>query len=363
MQRQKAYIHIYEQIKNGIVSGAYPYGSKIPSKRNCARENDVSLITVEHAYELLTEEGYIESKQRSGYIVTYTEGDGFVGNSPVSGETHKKPEEYSYIADYQYTYPETQFPFGVIARAMRKVINDYSEDLMVRSPQGGCPELRQSLAMYLERNRGFRVRPEQIIIGAGSEYLYGLIVELLGNNKIYGVEQPSYKKIEQVYTSRGVIIEHLPLGGDGIASEALAYSNADILHVTPYRSYPTGVTASASKRREYLTWAKGEGRVIIEDDFESEVTPLRKPEETLFALSKGESVIYVNTFSRTISPSMRVGYMVLPESLLDVYMDKLSFYSCTVPLFEQLLIAQLISAGDFERHINRLRREKRNQNK
>ena len=308
----------------------------------------------------MLEEGYIESRERSGYIVSYIESDGFAASAVDS--------DFSYIQSIpsdidgsQYTYPDTSFPFGVVSKAMRKVINDYSEELLVRSPQGGCSELRDALAKYLERNRGFRVRPEQIIIGAGSEYLYGLIVELLGTNKIYGVETPSYKKIEQVYNSRGVILEHLPLGSDGITNEALSYSNADVLHVTPYRSYPTGVTASASKRRDYIRWASKEGRIIIEDDFESEVTPLRKAEETLFASNNGERIIYVNTFSRTIAPSIRVGYMVLPESLLSEFNRKLGFYSCTVPLFEQLLIAQLITSGDFERHINRLRRKKRNE--
>lgn len=358
MKREKAYIKLYEQVKNGIISGAYKYGSKIPSKRICAQENGVSLITVEHAYELLAEEGYIETRERSGYIVCYSESDGFAASAPR--ETSLR-EDVQYNSSEQYVYPETGFPFGIVAKAMRKIISDYSEDLLMRSPQGGCPELREAIARYLERNRDFRVRAEQIIIGAGSEYLYGLIVELFGTNQVYGVENPSYKKIEQVYNSRGVIVDHLPLGKDGISTEALINTNADILHVTPYRSYPTGVTASASKRREYLKWVQDKGRYIIEDDFESEITPLRKPEETLFTANHGEKIIYVNTFSRTIAPSIRVGYMVLPDSLLCTFKEKLGFYSCTVPLFEQLLIAHLINNGDFERQINRLRREKRNQ--
>lgn len=358
MKSEKVYLKIYDQIKAGIISGAYQYGTKIPSKRNCAVTNGVSIITVEHAYELLIQEGYIEPRERSGYIVSFRESDGFAAS--VSKEPQPMPLVHEEVS---YAYPETQFPYGVIAKAMRKIISDYDEAILMRSPEGGSPELRNELAKYLERNRGFRVNPEQIIIGAGSEYLYGLIVELLGNNKIYGVESPSYKKIEQVYNSRGVIIEHLSLGHDGISSDAINNSNADILHVTPYRSYPTGVTASASKRREYISWAQKGDRYIIEDDFESEVTSLRKPEETLFATSNGEKVIYVNTFSRTISPALRVGYMVLPKNLLKLYERKLGFYSCTVPLFEQLLIARLIANGDFERHINRLRREKRNQEK
>ena len=196
------------------------------------------------------------------------------------------------------------------------------------------------------------------MIGSGAEYLYGLIVQLLGRDKVYAVENPSYEKIHEVYKANGAKIDLLNLGRDGILTSELKRTKANVLHVTPFSSFPSGVTASASKRAEYIQWAKERDGIIIEDDFESEFTVSKKSEDTLFSLSQ-ESIIYMNTFTKTIAPSMRVGYMVLPEKMVDVFLDKIGFYSCTVPLFEQYLIAELINNGDFERHINKVRRKRR----
>ena len=193
----------------------------------------------------------------------------------------------------------------------------------------------------------------------GKKWLADTAVELLGSRRVYGIEAPSYQKIEQVYRSRGVQVDYCPLGKDGILSEALRNTSASVLHITPFRSFPSGVTATASKRREYLRWADDPDRYIVEDDYESEFSLLRKPEETLFAGSVRQNVIYLNTFSRTVSPSFRVGYMVLPRALLPVFELRVGFYSCTVPAFEQYVLAELISGGEFERHINRIRRSER----
>ena len=242
---------------------------------------------------------------------------------------------------------------------MRNVISDFGEAILEKSQNKGCYELRLAIKHYLSKNRGIHVDVEQIVIGSGAEYLYGLIIELLGRNKIYGIESPSYKKIEQVYRSSEVSYEALKLSNDGIDSIALANTKSNVLHTTPYRSYPTGVTASASKRHEYIRWSNVDGRYIIEDDFESEFSVSTKPEDTLFALSSKDNVIYLNTFSKTISPSLRVGYMVLPKKLINDFDERLGFYSCTVPSFEQYVIARLLQNGDFERHINKVRRNKR----
>ena len=153
--------------------------------------------------------------------------------------------------------------------------------------------------------------------------------------------------------------ELLPLGQDGIESRALTASEADVLHITPYRSFPSGVTASVSKRHEYLRWASGAGRYIVEDDFESEFSLSGKPWETIFSHSRGDNVIYLNSFSKTISPALRVAYMVLPVHLVEEFRHRLGFYSCTVPTFEQFVLTYLLSDGDFERHIHRVRRQKR----
>ena len=346
-----AYLALYETLREEILSGVRPLGSRLPSRRVLARDHGVSAVTAEHSIELLCEEGYAESRPRSGYYVIYREGDSF---SPPEQADALRLRRSASAPD------RDMFPFPTLAKVMRRVLTEYGEEILVRPPNCGCPELRESLRSYLARNRGIRVQADQIIIGAGAEYLYGLVVELLGRNRIYGLESPSYRKIEQVYRSRGVEVAFCPLGKDGILSGALKATPASVLHVTPFRSFPSGVTATASKRREYLRWASDEpDRYIVEDDYESEFSLLRKPEETLFAGSSRRNVIYLNTFSRTVSPSFRVGYMVLPRSLLPVFELRVGFYSCTVPAFEQYVLSELISGGEFERHINRIRRSER----
>ncbi|MCQ2565483.1 MAG: PLP-dependent aminotransferase family protein [Clostridia bacterium] len=359
--KKTKYLKLYEDLRKDIVNGVYPYGSRLPSKRLLAEKEDISLVSVEHAYEILCDEGYAESRQRSGYFVCYREQDGFVA---VGGPEKELDQLYRNISVSESSEPTDlaeieDFPFSVYARAMRKVLTEYGENILVKSPGSGCMQLRDAISRYLARSRGITAPPERIVIGSGAEYLYGLLVQTIGRDKLYAIEKPSYEKIEQIYSANGVKCQLLALGSDGIISSELAASSADVLHITPYRSFPSGVTASASKRREYLRWARNNGRYIVEDDFGSEFTTSTKPEETVFALSQDDNVIYLNTFSKTIAPSIRIGYMVLPEQLLKRFDEKAGFYSCSVPSFEQYVLAEFISGGDFERHINRVRRKLR----
>lgn len=366
---EPAYIQLYKLLVNDIVGGIYEYGSKLPSKRVIAEETGVSVITVEHALTLLNEEGYVESRERSGVIVTYR-GEDFLGdarsnrfrseNNLNKGSDQRQIRSIKSDNDRQ-SGSKGDFPFSVLTKTMRKVMLDYGEKILIKSPNHGCTELRQELCHYLARSRGIMVEPSQVIIGSGAEYLYGLIVQLLGTDRVYAIEDPSYKKIYDVYNALGAKIDRLGMTNEGIASDALLKTKAQILHVTPFNSYPSGVTASISKKLEYIKWAKLRNGVLIEDNYESELTVSRKAEQPLFSMNPEADVVYINTFSRTIAPSMRIGYMVLPESMVELFNEKLGFYSCTVPIFDQYVIAQLLKSGDFERHINRVRRQRRQQ--
>lgn len=348
--KRPIYLQLYRQLRDDIVAEIFPYNKKLPSKRSLAEETGVSTITVEHAYALLCDEGYVEARERSGFFVTFRPSDGFAstgkGARPLPLSQH--PEG---------SYPS--FPLSVLSKTARRVLSDQGELFFEKSPNAGCLALRDALRRYLARNRGIKVTTEQIVIGSGSEHLYGLIAKLLGNDKRYAIEDPSYEKIGQVYQAVGLSYELLPLTSTGIDSYALSACTADVLHTTPFRSYPSGVTATASKRYEYLQWASDKGRYLIEDDVESEFSVSSKPTETLFALSTQDNIIYLNTFSQTVSPSLRVAYMVLPTHLVDTYETKLGFYSCTVSTFLQHILTELIDNGDFERHINRVRRHLR----
>ena len=346
---EKRYLQLYRQMRDDIIAGNYPYNTKLPSKRSLAEKTGVSTITVEHAYALLCDEGYVEAKERSGYVVIFRKNDGFAA---VVDTAAKRP-----VQQEVQSYPD--FPVSVLSRTMRKVLTERGDALLEKAPNCGCWELRDAIRRYLARNRGIQVGVEQIVVGAGSEYLYGLLIELLGRDLVYAIESPSYKKIEQVYRAAEIAYDPLPLTHAGIDSKALSATRAAVLHTTPYRSFPSGVTATASKRYEYVAWAEQGERYIIEDDFESEFSVSTKPAETLFAISGRDNVIYLNTFSKTISPALRTGYMVLPRHLVGQFEEKLGFYSCTVPSFMQAVLAELIDSGDFERHINRVRRKKR----
>lgn len=351
-EKRPAYLQLYNQIRDDIVNDILHYNVKLPSIRSLAEETGVSTVTVEHAYALLCDEGYAEPRERSGFVVCFRKGDCFAASAAPAQKYHEP---------YRQEQNRMDFPLSVLSKTMRRVLTEHGDLLLEKTPNLGCDELREAIRSYLIRNRGITVDVEQIVIGSGSEYLYGLIVELLGRDKTFAIESPSYKKIEQVYKATEIQYELLPLTHTGIDSKALSESRADVLHTTPYRSYPSGVTATASKRHEYVRWAGSGGRYIIEDDFESEFSVSTKPTETLFALSECDNVIYLNTFSKTISPSLRVGYMVLPKHLVNVYKEKLGFYSCTVPTFMQYVLTELINNGDFERHINRVRRSLRKQ--
>ena len=409
--KQPAYMQLYHQIRDDITRGVCPYGMKLPSKRFLAAETGTSVITVQHAYDLLTDEGYIRSRERSGYFVSYRENELFpvapdtstghddltwrdpgknegsmasghasdpndssLGSSnvssssgdgsPDSGNISSDLTDLHEISDIPIRGPiltpeQEQFPFTVLAKTARKVLTEHGEKLLQRSPNSGTMFLREAIAQYLARSRRIIVSPEQIVIGSGSEYLYNLIVQMLGRERTFALEDPSYEKIRLVYEASGVHCEMLPMDREGVKLSALHRTSASVLHVTPFNSYPSGITASASRRAGYIRWASKENRFIIEDDFDSEFSMSAKAEDTLFSLEPQRSVIYMNTFTRTISPAVRVGYMVLPAQLSAALQDTISIYSCTVPVFTQHLLAEVIRSGDFERHINRVRRRRR----
>lgn len=367
----KKYLTVYEKIKKEINDGLYKKGGKLPSKRITADNMGVSVITVEHAYDLLIEEGYIESREKSGYFVVYESGDLFFGGESYLPDIDEKTV-YSESKGNNVTDDDKEFDnlngindagnyisYDIYAKTVRKVLSFYPEEVVAKSPSFGIDRLRTAIRDYLYRSRNIKVGKEQIIIGAGAEYLYSMIARTLGRNLIYGIESPGYTRIKEVYENDGVKTELLKLGKDGIRRSELLKSKAHILHITPYRSYPTGVSASAGKKNEYIQWAADRDGIIIEDDFESEFTPSMKAVDTIFSMDQNGSVIYVNTFTKTISPSIRMAYMLLPLRLLEKFKDKISFYSCPVPTLEQLVVSSLIESGEFERHINRVRRKLR----
>ncbi len=358
------YLHLYKCIKNDILDGILPSGTKLPSKRSFAKNLGISNITVENAYAQLQAEGFIYSIPKKGFYVTE-----LPENMPLTSDGHITSEAGSIMEEeaqckidlVSNMTPPANFPFSIWAKLMREVISEKSGELMKKSPWGGIMELRSAISLHLKQFRNMDVAPEQIITGAGTEYLYTLIIQLLGYNKVYAVENPGYKKVAQIYKSNNVACEYIPVGSSGIVIEELEKRNADVAHISPSHHYPTGIITPVSRRYEILAWAsRKKGRYIIEDDYDSEFRLEGKPVPTLQGIDIMESVIYINTFTKSLAPTIRISYMVLPWKLLKIFYNKLSFYSCTVSNFEQYTLARFINNGYFEKHINRMRNYYRN---
>ena len=349
------YYYLYSAIKEDILSGNLKKNEKLPSKRSLAEHLGISLITVENAYQMLKDEGYIESRERSGYFVTELKTLGKRANATQELNLLEVAKQIDLLEEQT---DKGLFPESVYFKTVRSVLAEYGNELLDKSPNEGCAILRNAIAKYLLRYRGIFAQPEQIIIGSGAEYLYSTIVRMFGNDKIYGLENPSYHQIQAVYEGMGARCELLKMGKEGLLSTELENTRADILHVTPFHSYPSGVTASVKKRQEYLEWAKHKDAIIVEDDFDSEFFMPGKPIETLYMTDDNQSVIYMNTFSKSLSPSIRIGYMILPEKWMEKYKENVGEFSCTVPVLDQYVLAEFIEKGHFEQHLNRVRRHR-----
>lgn len=359
------YEYLYQCIKNDILSGALAPGDRLPSKRSFSRHLNVSAITVENAYGQLLAEGYIYSIPKKGYYIADISAGIPRPALPVSAppKPAAEPEEAPCFADFtsSQTHPDT-FPFSIWTRLMREVIGDDRFALMKNSPSGGIFPLRQAIARHLKEFRGMTVHPEQIIVGAGTEYLYGILIQLLGFQKIYGVEDPGYQKISAIYKSHQVQCRHIPMDRQGIHMGRLHESGADIVHISPSHHFPTGIVTPISRRYELLGWAaEAEGRYIIEDDYDCEFRFMGKPIPSLQSIDVMEKVIYMNTFTKTLASTIRISYMALPAHLMERFHQTMGFYSCTVSNFEQYTLTRFLQDGHFERHINRMRNFYHNQ--
>lgn len=350
LNEKNKYWSLYSAIRDDILSGKIKCGDKLPSKRALAENLSVSVITVQNAYDQLLAEGYINSVERSGYFVAEVNAD-FHGRREVPPAEEKSAR---YSLDLVHGTATELFPFSTWTRLMRKVLADCGEHLLERVPCSGDGELKRAVAAYLYRARGIDVDPRFVVIGAGAEYLYGVIVQLLGRDKIFAVENPGYGKISATYKLNGAECVYLPVGERGIEPADVEKSNADAVHISPSHQFPTGAVMPASERSRLIGWAKSKGGFIIEDDYDSEFRLSGKPLQCAYSLCP-DRVIYMNTFSKSLAPSMRMGYMILPPALYARYLEIFSRSACVVPLFEQKTLAAMLDGGYFERHVSRMK--------
>ena len=347
------YEQLYRALKADILSGALPGGSRLPSGRALAEHLGLSRVTVETAYAQLLAEGYLTSRPRAAYFVEQLTPQEL---PPRVSEPEAQPPE-----------PETAqsrsaqlFPFSVWARLMRGVLLDRRQELLRPAPDAGLSALRQAVAAELYRQRGVHVSPEQVYIGAGAEYFYNLLIQFFGHGRVYALENPGHRKIARVYQANQVAVRPIGMDADGVIPELLEQSGAEVLHISPSHHYPTGTVTPITRRQALMRWLTAQpGRYLIEDDYDSEFRFSGLPIPTIQSMDRSGRVIYMNTFSRTISPSLRISYMILPRTLLPQWQAAMGFYSCTVPSFEQMTLTRFLAEGYFEKHLSRMKKHYR----
>ena len=356
---QPIYKELYQNIRRDILNGTIKTGEKLPSKRTLAQNLGISTITVENAYDQLISEGYLYSELKKGYFVSDIKNlskpnSKAVQKTELNITVNRKP---SYYFDFSSNNVETKnFPFSIWVKLSREVLSEMQDKVLQVSPSSGIEDLRNAIAKHLYSFRGMAVDPNQIIIGAGTENLYEILIKLFGKDKTFCIENPGYTKIRKVYEMNNVECVFANLDEKGINIQELRNSKAQIAHISPNHHFPTGITMPASRRYEILGWAnEKKDRYIIEDDYDSEFRQNGNPIPTLQSIDAFEKVIYMNTFSKSIASTIRISYMVLPEHLANLYYQTLDFYSCPVPTFEQYTLAKFIDEGYFEKHINRMR--------
>ncbi len=356
------YEQLYRLLRADVISGALAGGERLPSKRQLAAHLRVSQITVETAYSQLAAEGYITSIPRSGYFVQAQLAvpaplpHNFAAAQASSCPVPAAEDDCQY--DFRTNTVDTDcFPFATWARLSRHVLSEYAGSLLRAVPPNGVPVLREQIARYLRDFRGIHVPADNILVGAGSEYLIHLVILLLGKDRIYAVENPGYRKLYQILTANGAQIRPLPLDKKGLRADALRESDASVVCLTPSHHFPLGTVMPAARRMELLRWAAdGPDRYIIEDDYDSEFRYASRPIPALGELDRIGRVIYVNTFAKSLAPSLRIGYLVLPDALMARFRQQFSLYSSTVPSFDQYTLAEFMRTGGFERHISRSRK-------
>ncbi|WP_010291285.1 PLP-dependent aminotransferase family protein [Kurthia massiliensis] len=350
------YEQLYEAIKTNIIDGSIPVQTKLPSKRKLAEFLMLSQTTIELAYGQLLAEGYIMSKPRIGFFVEDIATLPYVDKTAAPLEVQQDAPHYD--IDFSPSRIDTAaFPFTAWRRYAKDVIDEQKQSLLLSGAAQGEYALREEIAHYLYQSRGVHCSPAQIVIGSGTEQLIPMIMQILGNGHVYALENPGYQMTHHIIEQYGERSVPIRVDDDGIDIDMLKQSAANIAYVTPSHQFPTGAILSAPRRIQLLQWASAEAnRYIIEDDYDSEFRYIGKPIPSLQSMDHQERVIYLSTFSKSLMPSLRIAYFVLPKTLLARYHELFTYYTCTVPRFEQSILAQFMRDGHFSKHLNRMRK-------
>jgi GntR family transcriptional regulator / MocR family aminotransferase len=350
------YEQIYDQIRVDITNGKLQVGRKLPSKRKLGEFLNVSQTTIELAYGQLTAEGFISSVPRKGFYVQAIEELAYVQPTGRIEET-TEPKSEKIHTDLSPGHIDTEsFPFTQWRKYAKGVIDESSQNLLLLGDPHGDLPLRQEIARYLYHSRGVNCTPEQIIVGSGTEQLMPLVIRILGLDATYAIEDPGYPLTHHVFYHNNRKVYPIEVDQEGMDISMLQDTGATVAYLTPSHQFPTGTVLSAARRTALLNWATShENHFIIEDDYDSEFRYTGRPIPALQGMDKGDNVIYISTFSKSLMPSLRIAYMVLPDVLLKRYKNAFIHYASTVPRLDQHILARFMADGQFSRHLNRMR--------
>lgn len=350
------YEQIYEYIKKEIQTGELPFYNKLPSTRILAKNLQVSRSTVDLAYEQLVSEGYISSIPCKGYFVCQIEGlyQMVQEKEPIQYEVTKEKE----IIEYDFSpngIDFMSFPYNAWRKMSKNVLLDDNRELFQLGSPLGEVQLRETISRYLHQARGVNCLTDQIMIGAGNDYLLMVLSQLLGEENVIAMESPTYKQAYQTFCNLKYKVNGVVSDKNGISVEELEKTDSNIAYVMPSHQYPLGIVMPIKRRMELLNWAsKQENRYIIEDDYDSEFRYKGKPIPSLQGYDRNDKVIYMGTFSKSIAPAIRVSYMVLPKKLMQSYYSR-GLYACTISRIDQTILNHFMNEGHFERHLNKMR--------
>ncbi|MFP5493872.1 PLP-dependent aminotransferase family protein [Parvimonas sp. G1641] len=340
------YIQIYEYFKNEIINGTYKAHTKLPSKRNLAKEYKISLNTVDNAYSKLIEEGFIYSKERQGFFVSDVGELYILDNKPIYIKTENENIDY----DFSYSGVSEEFPYKIFKKISSNIFDN--KDVLEKVEYQGYLPLRIQIAEYLNKSRGFRTDASQIVISSGSEYLFQIIFKLISGK--FGIEDPGYSMLSNIMDTNDIKYNLISVDENGMDLKKLKKSDSDFCVLTPAHQFPTGVIMNMQRRVELLNMKKI--KYIIEDDYDSEFKYSKRPVPALKSIDINDKVIYIGSFSKSISPSFRVSFMVLPFDLVEKYNKIFKYFICPVSIMVQKMLTTFIESGEFEKHLNRMRK-------
>lgn len=354
------YEQLYEYIREEIRTGGLLPDERLPSARYLSDSLQVSRTTVDMAYGQLVAEGYLTARPKSGYFVNATEGLYNTGMNTAGEKARPVQKEAESALRYDFSptaIDMTHFPYATWKKITKNILVDARSRMFALGEPQGDEELRRTICRYLHGSRGVNCEPEQIIIGAGNDFLLLLLEKLLGRHVPVAMENPTYMRAYRIFRSFAYPIFLVPMDEKGIRVDKLRESGAQAAYIMPSRQYPTGISMPIGRRMELLGWAaEAEARYLIEDDYDSEFRYKGRPLPSLQASDQQGRVIYLGTFSKSIAPAIRVSYMVLPYPLLEKYRSECSFISSTVSRIDQTILNEFIRDGYFERYLNKMRK-------